>query len=238
MRVRVVSYNVHACIGMDGRFEPHRIADVLQALQADFIALQEVEERRHAGKIVSDYLANRLDMTVAGRSSHKRFGIDFGNLLLASNTPLRSDTHDIAYAGREPRAIVEARFAADSFGNELRLLTTHFGLSARERRSQLTRLLSRLEDADEHPVILCADFNEWRPYSRLHRKLGRVLGHPPVIRTFPSRFPAFSLDRIYASGTASIARISTLSNRVARIASDHLPVIADIDIRTNPLEEA
>lgn len=216
---------------MDGEFEPGRIVDVLAPIEADFIALQEVEERRHAGDIVSAYLADRLDMTVAGRSTHKRAGVDFGNLLLSTRTPTRAETHDIAFRGREPRAIIDAAFAMDAPSRELRFLATHFGLTSRERHSQLERLLSRLGDRGERPLVLCADFNEWRPYSRLHRKLSRVLGDSPTVRSFPSRLPTLSLDRIYASGPASITQVRAVTSRLARIASDHLPVVADIEIR-------
>ena len=221
---------------MDGRFGPRRVVDVLAPLGADFVALQEVEERRHAGTVVSDYVAGSLGMTIAGRSVHKRAGIDFGNLLLSIKTPTRTETHDIAFAGREPRAIIDAGFGIDATHGELRLLTTHFGLTARERRSQLKRLLHRLEDDDERPTVLCADFNEWLPYSRLHRTLGRVLGESPAVRSFPSRFPALSLDRIYASGPATITQVKAISSRIARVASDHLPVVADIEIRVDPLD--
>lgn len=235
-RIRVVSYNVHACVGMDGSFQPRRIADVLARLNADFIALQEVEERRHAGTVVSAYLADKLGMTIAGRSTHNRAGIDFGNLLLSTAEPVRTDTHDIAFEGREPRAIIDAAFAIGAPCRELRVLTTHFGLAAAERRSQLARLLRHIENADVSPVVVCADFNEWRPYSGLHRTLGRVLGVSPSVRSFPSRLPTLALDRIYASRPASVTRLNAVSSRIARIASDHLPIVADIEIRQDSLE--
>ena len=150
--------------------------------------------------------------------------------MLSTAVPTRTETHDIAYAGREPRAIIDTRFAIDAPARNLRILATHFGLVARERQSQLERLIRCLEDRDESPVIVCADFNEWRPYSRLHRTLGRLLGVSPAVRSFPSRLPALSLDRIYAAEPAAVTQVSAVSSKLARIASDHLPVVADIEI--------
>lgn len=227
-RLRVVSYNVHSCVGTDGVFAPTRIAEVLAALDADFIALQEVEERSYRGTPVSRFLANTLDLHRAGRSTHKRAGIDYGNVLLSSTAPVRSVAHDIAVPKREPRGAIEARF--DHGGKTLRIIATHFGIAMRERRAQLQKLLGLLDRRGTDVTILCADFNEWLPYSRTHRALSKVLGATPALRTFPSRYPGLSLDRIYASPVVTLQSIRTVASADAKTASDHLPLVADFEL--------
>ena len=227
-RIRVVSYNVHGCIGTDGVFAPRRIVDVLATLDADFIALQEVEDREYQGMTVSQFFAEALSLHAAARTTHKRAGLDYGNLLLSRLQPLRTASHDLAFSSREPRGAIEADFVAHDYG--LRMFATHFGLSMKERRVQLQKLLPILEDREPDLTVLCADFNEWLPYSRVHRVLRRVLGEAPAVRTFPSRLTALSLDRIYASPLATLVSIEAVATAEARTASDHLPVVADFDL--------
>ena len=227
-RIRVASYNVHACIGTDGVFAPQRIVDVLATLDADFIALQEVEDREHQGIIVSQFLADALGLQAAARTTHKRVGLDYGNLLLSRSQPLRTATHDLALSQREPRGAIEADFHVH--GCSLRMVATHFGLSMKERRMQLQMILPCLEDRQPDLTVLCADFNEWLPYSPLHRVLRRVLGEAPAVRTFPSRLTALALDRIYASPLASLVSIEAVATADARKASDHLPLVAEFDL--------
>ena len=226
--VRVVSYNVHSCIGTDGKFSPKRIAEVLAALDADFVALQEVEDSDYDGKTVAEFLAESLKLFNAGRTTHKRAGLDYGNLLLSRLPPLRTTSHDLAVTRREPRGAIEAEFSIHD--RRLRLLNTHFGLSARERRAQLQAIVRCLERSDADLTILCADFNEWLPFSRVHRDLRRLLGAAPAVRTFPSRPAVLSLDRIYASPVTALVDIKAVSTADTRKASDHLPVVADFDI--------
>jgi endonuclease/exonuclease/phosphatase family metal-dependent hydrolase len=227
-RVRVVSYNVHSCTGTDGVFSPIRIAEVLAPLDADFVALQEVEDREYDGKTVSEFLANSLGLPEAGRTTHKRAGIDYGNFLLSRAPPLETTCHDLAFSQREPRGAIEAKFAIGD--RTLRLVATHFGLSMRERRSQLQTIQPFLENSAADLTILCADFNEWLPFSRVHSRLARLLGAAPAVRTFPSRSPVLSLDRVYASPAETLVSSTAVTTVDARAASDHLPVVADFDL--------
>ena len=226
--IRVASYNVHGCIGTDGVFAPARIAEVLATLDADYIALQEVEDREYEGGTVSQFLADSLGLHAAARTTHKRAGLDYGNLLLSRRQPARTAAHDLAFSQREPRGAIEADF--DMQGVSLRLLATHFGLSMTERHAQLQRLLPHLEDREADLTVLCADFNEWQPFSRVHRQLRRELGAAPAVRTFPSRLPVLALDRIYAAPARALAGIEAIRTPDTRIASDHLPVVAEFDL--------
>lgn len=227
-RVRVVSYNVHSCTGTDGVFSPIRIAEVLAPLDADFVALQEVEDREYDGKTVSQFLAESLDLVNAERTTHRRAGFDYGNLLLSRRAPVRTTCRDLAFPRREPRGAIEADFEIGDYA--LRLIATHFGLSMKERRAQLQTILPCLETSEADLTVLCADFNEWLPFSRVHRRLRRLLGAAPAARTFPSRRAVLSLDRVYASPIAALFNIEALWTADTRKASDHLPVVADFDL--------
>jgi endonuclease/exonuclease/phosphatase family metal-dependent hydrolase len=226
--VRVASYNVHACIGTDGVFSPPRIAEVLAGLDADFVALQEVEEREYQGMTVSEFLMNALGLVCAGRTTHRRAGFDYGNVVLSRVSPLRTVSLDLGFPRREPRGAIEADFAIDGYA--MRLLATHFGLSKKERRAQLRTILPYVENREPDLTVLCADFNEWLAFSHVHRTLRRVLGTVPAVRTFPSRFATLSLDRIYASPLATLVSVMAVATGAARRASDHLPVIAEFDL--------
>jgi endonuclease/exonuclease/phosphatase family metal-dependent hydrolase len=227
-RLRVVSYNVHSCIGVDGRFAPPRIAGILAALEADVIALQEVEESEYQGQSVSGFLADALQMHRAGRNTHKRGGIDYGNILLSRVAPERSVIHDMEFPRREPRGAIEAELRFEN--KALSIIATHFGLARKERHAQLRTILELLACRNTDLTVLCADFNEWVPWSRTHRMLSKVLGATPALRTFPSRLPGLSLDRIYASPAHALVGIRTVRTTNARLASDHLPIVADFEL--------
>ncbi len=226
--LRVVSYNVHACIGTDGHFSPERIVALIDSLDADIVALQEVEDCPFGETTVVPYLADSLGLKLCGRTSFLRNGIDYGNLLLTRWESTNSAPLDLAVPGREPRGAIVADI--EPHGRKVRVLNTHFGLSFRERRRQVRALTAAIAKTDADLTVLCADFNEWLPGSAVHRRLRQSLG--PTIRrkTFPSRFPIFSLDRIYASPRSTLLALTSVNSRDARLASDHLPLVADLSL--------
>ncbi|MDX1480665.1 MAG: endonuclease/exonuclease/phosphatase family protein [Woeseiaceae bacterium] len=230
--LRVVSYNVHACVGTDGRFAPDRIAAVLATLDADFIALQEVEDLLYEGRPVSAWLAAELGREAIAGPTLKRGDADYGNVLLTRFPPARVETHALAYRDREPRGAIEADFDVD--GARVRLVATHFGLTGRERRLQLGRLWPVLENRAPDVTVLCADLNEWWPFARVHRALREVMGRAPAPNTFPSRLPLIGLDRVYARPNAALASVAAHVTAVTRVASDHLPVVAEIRLPHTP----
>ncbi|MEJ2604463.1 MAG: endonuclease/exonuclease/phosphatase family protein [Gammaproteobacteria bacterium] len=225
--IRIVSYNVHACVGRDGRFAPGRIADILQSLEADFIALQEVEDRIHEGRRVSDYLADRLGMQAYRGATLKRGDAHYGNLLLAKTVAADHRLHDISVPGREPRGAVEAEFTLGR--KTLRLFVTHLGLRSDERAHQIRRLLPELERDDADIRVLAGDMNEWRA-AGASRALRRAFGGSLQRRTFPTVLPVLSLDRIYVTPPGALLNIRPVTDPPARQASDHLPLLAEIGI--------
>lgn len=226
--VRIVSYNVHACIGRDRRFAPDRIAAVLESLDADFVALQEVEDRRYRGRTVTRYLADRLGMHAHRGATLYRGDARYGNLLLAREAAVTHRLHDLSVDSREPRGAIEADFLVGD--RTLRIFVTHLGLSAGERRRQLVRLLPELDRDDADVRVLAGDLNEWRPAAGASRLLKRALGATPRPRTFPAPAPVLALDRFYVAPAAAVAGVQAVRTPAARQASDHLPLVAELKI--------
>jgi endonuclease/exonuclease/phosphatase family metal-dependent hydrolase len=225
-RLRFVTWNVHACIGIDGVFSPPRIRSVLEELGADFIGIQELEDRKFDGQPVSDYLARSLGMECFRGPTLKRGDDHYGNLLLSRHPAPETRTHDISVPGREPRGIIEAEH--DIEGQRVRVMVTHLGLRADERRKQVDRLavVARGKSADVD--VLMGDFNEWRPASYTVRVLKRQFGTVVRHRSWPARRPLLPLDGICVSPSGVDVSDKVVRTAMARQASDHLPLICDV----------
>ena len=231
LSIRLVSYNVHACIGRDGQFMPGRILDILKPLDADLIALQEVEDRPYLGRTVSEYFAEQLDAIACRGSTLRRGNADYGNLLLAKQQAEAINLHDISVTGGEPRGAIEADFRF--FDRRLKLVATHLGLTAKERRRQISQLLATLNTDDSDTTVFAGDVNEWRPLSYPLRALRRRFGAGSAARTFPSGLPLLALDRVYVVPQGILAHCTAVSNPESRIASDHLPLVCDLLLGAN-----
>ncbi len=232
--LRVATYNVHACVGTDGRFDPERVAAVLAELGADIIGLQEVESR--ASRTATDqfaYLRRATSMAAVEQPLlFEHGGGRYGNLLLARWPPRAVRQLDLGEPGREPRGAIEAHLRAAD-GRELRVVTTHLGLSAAERSQQIARLVEAIDEgAGGGDTVLIGDVNEWWPFSRSLRTIERRFGESPRPPTFPSWLPVFALDRIWSSPDLPIVRLVAHRSKLARQASDHLPVVADLGLAT------
>jgi endonuclease/exonuclease/phosphatase family metal-dependent hydrolase len=225
--LRVATWNIHGAVGADGRYLPARVVGVLREIDADIVALQEVaSEQEHA-----DFLAVIERATgyhvVAGLLRQRR-GSDFGNAVLSRYPVTSVERLDLAVDGYEPRGAldvcVEARLALP-----LRVLATHLGLRPGERREQVRRLLAHVECESPHPTLLMGDLNEWylwgRPLRWLHSHFREM---PSAPRTFPAHRPVFALDRIWVSPAGSLRKLVRHATPLARSASDHLPLIAEI----------
>lgn len=230
MRLRAASYNIHSCVGVDRNRDPERVARVIRELDADVVGLQEVRSDRQGGPEAhqADYLARSLGLeAVSGPAVRKSRG-EYGNLLLSRLPILSVAQHDLSVPRWEPRAILEAELGSQD--SPVRVVVTHFGLRVSERRRQVRMLVRVLERAPETPTVLLADVNEWLPPSRVLRKLHRVMGRSPARRTFPSRIPLFALDRIWVRPAPALEALAVHRSRLARVASDHLPITATIEL--------
>ena len=224
--LNIATYNIHACVGMDGRFMPERIVQVLREIDADVIALQEVEHHAVAGRDLPDYLAAETGMTIVCGSTLLRDTRHYGNAVL-TRLPIRSiERIDLSVAGHEPRGALG--LLLDWHGRRLHMVATHLGLRPGERRQQVRRLLALYDPVPAGLNVLLGDINEWLLWGRPLRWLRQRFAPVAQIRTFPARFPLFALDRIWVQPHAALLRMEPHRSRLARIASDHLPLKAQL----------
>ncbi|ODN66961.1 endonuclease/exonuclease/phosphatase family protein [Methylophaga muralis] len=224
----VATYNIHACIGTDGHFDPARIAAVIREIDADIIALQEVEHHCVDDLDLLEYLAYQTGHEALAGPTLFRETRHYGNALL-TRLPLTSFKHiDLSVDKCEPRGAIEATF--DVAGYELQIIATHLGLKPAERRWQVKQLLQLKSQQEAHITCLLGDVNEWLLWGRPLRWLHRHFNEQPHLATFPTRWPIFALDRIWVSPQRCQAELFVHKSNLAQQASDHLPLIARIRI--------
>jgi endonuclease/exonuclease/phosphatase family metal-dependent hydrolase len=243
LSLRVLTYNIHACEGMDGRVSPRRIARVIASHSPDLVALQEIDmgRRRSRAEDQAAIIAKALDLHVAFCPTVTHGEEHYGHALL-SRWPIevvRRALLPTAPGGwwPEPRAALWARVVIGA--RRLNIITTHLGLGLEERRLQMAALVGPewlgAVPPDED-VLLCGDFNATPgsvPYRMAAQKLrdaqASLKGHQPL-RTFSSTQPFARIDHIFASAGFVPERIIVPRDRMARIASDHFPLVVDFAI--------
>ena len=224
----VATWNIHGGIGADGRYAPSRIVDVLKELDADVVALQEVASPQEHEEFLAVLERATGYHVVAGPLRQKR-GSDFGNALL-SRFPVTSVAHlDLAIDGYEPRGAIDVCLDV-GHSTPLRVIGTHLGLRPGERREQVKRLLAVVERDVPHPTLLMGDLNEWYLWGRPLRWLHAHFRATPSPPTFPARRPVFALDRIWVTPARCLTRVARHATPLARIASDHLPLTAELEL--------
>ena len=231
MRCRVVTWNIHSCIGVDRRYDVGRIARVLKSLNADIIGLQEVDWRRPAddGGEAFDFIAEQLGMNaVDGPNLHDHRG-HYGNGLLTRFNVVGLQQISLAYEGREPRGAIDARLEHE--GRTIRTFVTHLGLKFHERRLQTRTICSAIgSGASSDARLLMGDLNEWTSRRLMCRAFTPVpFTHMVTGRTFPSYMPCLPLDWIFVGPAPKTIAGGVVRTPETRVASDHLPVMADID---------
>lgn len=225
--VRIASYNVHRAIGRDRRCEPQRILEVLREIDADVVALQEVEASDARSDMLA-WLAEKTGYTAIAGTTHVRHDGHFGNGIL-TRLPVHSTTLcDLSWRGREPRGAIAADLEVGRA--PLRVVATHLGLRPAERRDQVQRLIKLFTDVPRERAVLLGDLNEWFLWGRPLRRLHRYFKHTPHVATFPSRAPFLALDRIWTHPRSLLKRISVHATPLARVASDHLPLVATLEV--------
>ncbi len=226
--IKLVTWNLHRCIGSDGVMSPERCAEVLKEIDADVIALQEVESRPGHELDMLAHLAQETGCRAIAGATMISDDTHYGNALLTRFPIGGVRRHDLSVPGREPRAAIDVNIESDRY--RVQLITTHLGLRPAERREQVRRLLS-LFDTDGHDLVMLAgDMNEWFLWGRPLRALHRVFPETPHRRSWPAHAPLFALDRVWVHPRQALHALTVHRSRLARVASDHLPVIAEIDL--------
>jgi len=232
--LRIATYNVHRCRGLDGRTRPDRTAAVLRAIDADIVALQEVVGAGPRGGSHIEELGAALGMGwVMAPVRHLR-GHQFGNAVL-SRLPIRYHAeHDLSWKTCEPRGVQRVEVAVE--GSPLHVYNVHLGTAFLERRHQAQRLAAYVTDRHVGgPKLVLGDFNEWMrglATTLLSSKLRSVdlTNFVARRRTYPGLFPILHLDHIYYAGRIEITHLELPRTRLALVASDHLPLVADVRV--------
>jgi endonuclease/exonuclease/phosphatase family metal-dependent hydrolase len=222
----VATYNIHGAVGTDRLFSPARIGRVLREIKADIVALQEVPLGGPDIPNVAALLERMTGLIAVEGYTYSVGGRRYGNAVLSRYPVLAKRAINISYDAREPRGAVDADIYCH--GHPLRVIATHLGLRPAERRHQIRTLL-QVFDTDQMPVILMGDVNEWFVWGRPLRWLVSHFESVPAPATFPSRWPLFALDRIWIRPRHRLVHVEAHATPLARIASDHLPLVAHID---------
>jgi endonuclease/exonuclease/phosphatase family metal-dependent hydrolase len=225
--LRVATWNIHSGIGRDGRYDPCRIIAVLHELKADVIALQEVASLADHGEFLPQLRAE-LGFEIVTGPTRVRAGDDYGNALLSRYPIAGMSRLDLSVHVHEPRGAIDTTLVVG--GRKVRVLSTHLGLRPYERRQQVRRVLATIDPGDPAPVVLMGDLNEWFLWGRSLRWLHADFHPRPAPATFPACWPVFALDRIWIRPAQHLRSIAAHVSAVSRVASDHLPLVADIEL--------
>lgn len=225
---RLASYNIRKCVGLDWRRNPHRVAHVLANLGADIVALQEADKRLgdRPAALPLDILEEETDFTPAVcKQTEGSLGFH-GNAILVGPEWHIDHVEGIDLPGLEPRGALVADVRHSDA--KLRVVGVHLGLLAASRRQQYRALVEALKERAPRPTVIMGDFNEWQPHRHMAGLEGFDLHLPGP--SFHSARPVAALDLFAASEGIEVRHMSVVMNRLTRMASDHLPVTADVHV--------
>ncbi len=221
--LRLASYNVRKCIGLDRRRRPERVIEVINAIGADVIALQEADKRlgERPAALPARLIEEETDFwAVPVGTSERSLGWHGNAVLVRKGLPV-THLRRIELPGTEPRGAV-----AVEIGGRLRFVAVHLGLLRRDRTRQLKALRAALDGADARTAIL-GDFNEWSDTRGLEPLEGAFAVHSPGASYHAAR-PVAALDRVALGAGLELRDAGVIESGKARYASDHLPIWADV----------
>lgn len=223
--MRLASYNIRKAVGLDRRRNPRRVLEVINLLKADVVVLQEADKRLGARPAAlpapmieqdsvfrpAPLAANHVSLGFHGNSILVRRGLEIGKV------------QRIRLPGFEPRGAVSAEI-----DGRLCVVGVHLGLMRRHRQAQIDALIHHLRDTTL-PIAILGDFNEWSP----QRGLDVLSRHFSVVApglSFHASRPVAALDRVALSPRLHLLDAGVEQGTLASVASDHLPIWADIEI--------
>ena len=201
---------------------------MLREIDADVVGIQELDARPGIEHGYDQWvlLAALAGYVAIPGPTLRRADAAYGNGVFTRLPILSHALLDLSIPGREPRGAIDATL--DHGGARIRVVVTHLGLRRSERREQGHRLIAHLSECQAAVSVLMGDFNEWFASSAALRRLHRLFGRPASVSTFPSLLPLMSLDRIWLRPTHALRGLRAHRSRAARVASDHLPIVADV----------
>lgn len=239
--MRIVSYNIHKGIGgRDRRYRFERIAEVIHHLEPDVVCLQEVDHnvRRSRFDHQPNLLAARFNAAEAFYQHNVPLKMGgYGNLIL-SGWPFRSK-HQVSLRMKTKKPRGAQLVVIETPQGPLHLVNWHLGLAETERRWQVHHLLthSLFREGHELPTLIIGDYNDWRNqlkhFSFAEHGFEQITSPPSRFRSFPAYLPLGSLDKAFYRGGLTIHRAFIAHSKLARDASDHLPLVVDFEIATN-----
>ncbi len=238
-RFRLATYNVHKCKGVDWRVSPQRIADVICELKANIVATQEILYS-HA-----EAISKRVAFPFTFGAARQHAGEPYGNAVFTRFPVFSSESYLLTVRMREPRQCLRVSLALTD-REPLHLFAVHLGTSFLERREQARRFVSPeiLDRPDlQGARIVAGDFNEWTrglATAMLSQCLqsADIVMHLKRSRTYPGVFPFLHLDHIYYDPAFYLRAMHLHRTRLALLASDHLPLIADFETYAEPRASA
>ncbi len=237
--VRVVSWNIHKCVGgTDGRYDPRRIVECLTEYDAHVVLLQEVAQAMPRLRMEDQVaiLTEGLGMHAAFHAEHRFKAGHYGNMIL-SPFPLSDISHlDLTIGSRKIRGAIQAHVRVP-IGDHRRSLVVHnlhLGLAGSERAQQLARFVQSEGFNHLHaatPLIVGGDLNDlWGSLGPRFLTPQRLERAGALRNTFPAAWPLRPLDGIFFRGSVRLTRFEVGATRLAKIASDHRPLIADFEV--------
>lgn len=230
MKLRLASYNLHKCVGTDGRRDPARVIEVMNDIGADVLALQEADLRMGARPTAlpermieteTDFDLVRLAESPVSLGWH-------GQALLARRGLRLADSRRVPLPGLEPRGAVMAELERPD-GTAIRVVGVHLGLLRLWRQKQLHAIRRLLDELPAMPTAILGDFNEWSP-TRGMEPLGAAFAVHAPGRSFHARRPLAALDRVALDGALRLDDAGVVDTGLSRRASDHLPIWADVSL--------
>jgi endonuclease/exonuclease/phosphatase family metal-dependent hydrolase len=240
---RIVTYNVHRCVGNDRRLDVGRVAAVLAAINPDIVALQELDVgRRRTGHADQAHeIARRLEMTHHFHAAMQVEEERYGDAILTRYPERLVKVGPLPGHPRipslEPRGVLWVEVEID--GRPVQIINTHLGLVPREQQIQATHLAGPawLGHADcAWPAILLGDFNAttssivYRTLTTRLQPARRLARRKQPTSTFPSPLPVLRIDHLFVSPGIEVHEVSAPFDPLTRVASDHLPLVMDFEL--------
>ncbi|MCW8092982.1 endonuclease/exonuclease/phosphatase family protein [Alteromonas sp. ASW11-130] len=230
---RIVTYNIHSGVGNDKKQDYRRIGNFLAENGADIVLLQEMDtrpENRELEQDIKDICADKVFVLAPSPALNEQNGW-YGNAVLSRYPIISNETLDVSQDGFQPRNIQTV--VVQTHKGPLTVINTHKGLKKRERRSQFALLHEYIEERMKllpSPLVLGGDFNEWQFFTSAFKALNNILRPTHVGATFPSKFPLFSLDRIWTTRDIVVHKCKRIKNGKTKLFSDHLPIQLDMQL--------